>query len=147
MWIVALPLQVGSADGPNRGLGALDWAGVAVWVVGLAFEAVGDLQLSRFKSDPASAGRVMDRGLWRYTRHPNYFGDVTAWWGIGIVALGAGGAWWALAGPALNTLILVRLTGKPLLESTIGERRPGYADYVRRTSGFVPLPRRRHGRE
>jgi steroid 5-alpha reductase family enzyme len=143
MWVVALPLQVGAAHGRGTGLGPLDWLGVAVWAVGLVFEAVGDYELSRFKADRASAGQVMDRGLWRYTRHPNYFGDVLAWWGIGIVALSAGGAWWALVGPGINTLILVRLTGKPLLESTIGERRPGYADYVARTSGFVPLPPRR----
>jgi len=145
MWLVALPLQVGSAHGSGRGLGLLDWAGVVVWAIGFGIEAVGDLQLTRFKADPANYRRVMDRGLWRYTRHPNYFGDVVAWWGIGIVALSAGGAWWALIGPVLNTLILARGTGKPLLEKTIGDRRPGYADYVRRTSGFIPLPPKRQG--
>jgi steroid 5-alpha reductase family enzyme len=143
MWVVALPLMVGSAHGADSGLGGLDAVGVVVWAVGLAFEAVGDLQLAGFRADPANVRRVMDRGLWRYTRHPNYFGDVVAWWGIGVVALGAGGAWWALAGPAVNTLILARLTGKPLLEATIGERRPGYGDYVSRTSGFVPRRPRR----
>ncbi|HEU0317128.1 MAG TPA: DUF1295 domain-containing protein [Solirubrobacteraceae bacterium] len=143
MWIVALPLAAGSSGGAGSDLGPLAGIGVAVWVVGLGFEAVGDLQLARFKAEPASGGQVMDRGLWRYTRHPNYFGDVVAWWGIGIVGLGAGGAWWALAGPAVNTLILARLTGKPLLEATIADRRPGYVDYVERTSGFVPRPPRR----
>jgi steroid 5-alpha reductase family enzyme len=88
----------------------------------------------------------MDRGLWRNTHHPNYFGDVLAWWGIGIVGLGAGGTWWGPIGRALNTVILARGTGKPLLESTIGERRPGYADYVQRASGFVPLPPKRRPR-
>ncbi len=140
MWIVALPLQAGSAQG--AGFGVLGWLGAGVWAIGLAFESIGDLQLARFKADRANHRAVMDRGLWRYSRHPNYFGDVLAWWGIGIVGLGAGGAWWALAGPGLNTLILVRLTGKPLLESTIGERRPGYGDYVARTSGFLPWPPR-----
>ncbi len=143
MWVIALPVAVGSAHGRHAGLGPVDWVGIAVWAVGLAFETIGDLQLARFKADPASAGQVMDRGLWRYTRHPNYFGDVVAWWGVGIVGLGAGGAWWALVGPAVNTVILARLTGKPLLESTIAERRPGYSDYIDRTSGFVPLPPRR----
>jgi len=143
MWLVALPLQVGSVHGTGRGLGLLDLAGVVVWAAGLGFEAVGDLQLARFTADPANYRRVMDGGLWRYTRHPNYFGDVVAWWGIGLVALGAGGAWWALIGPALNTLVLTRGTGKPLLEETIGQRRPGYADYVLRTSGFIPLPPKR----
>jgi steroid 5-alpha reductase family enzyme len=144
MWVVALPLTVGASHGATPAdFGPLDILGAAVWAVGLGFEAIGDRQLARFKADPASAGHVMDRGLWAYTRHPNYFGDVLAWWGIGLVALGGGGPWRLLAGPAANTLILVRLTGKPLLEATIGERRPGYADYVARTSGFVPLPRRR----
>jgi steroid 5-alpha reductase family enzyme len=142
MWVVALPVEVGSAGGRQAGRGWLDWVGVAVWAVGLAFEAVGDAQLVRFTADPANGHRVLDRGLWRLTRHPNYFGDVVAWWGIGIVGLGAGGAWWALTGPAVNTLILARLTGKPLLEATIGERRPGYAEYIARTSGFIPLPPR-----
>jgi steroid 5-alpha reductase family enzyme len=143
MWVVALPVQVGSAHGRGTGLGWLDWVGVVVWAVGFGFEAIGDLQLVRFKAEASNRRQVMDEGLWRYTRHPNYFGDVLAWWGIGIVGLGAGNAWWALIGPALNTVILSRLTGKPLLESTIGERRPGYADYVTRTSGFLPLPPRR----
>jgi steroid 5-alpha reductase family enzyme len=146
MWVVALPLQAGSAGGHATGLGLLDILGIAVWAVGLGCEAIGDWQLARFKADPANARRVMDGGLWRYTRHPNYFGDVVAWWGIGIVGLGAGGAWWLLAGPAINTFILLRLTGKRLLEATIGERRPGYAEYVARTSGFIPLPPRRVSR-
>jgi steroid 5-alpha reductase family enzyme len=146
MWIVSLPLQAGGSIGGSRGIGVIDIVGIAVWAVGFGFESIGDLQLDRFKADPANRREVMDRGLWRYTRHPNYFGDVTAWWGIGIVALGAGDAWWALIGPAVNTLILTRGTGKPLLESTIGGRRPGYADYVQRTSGFVPLPPRRRAR-
>jgi steroid 5-alpha reductase family enzyme len=88
----------------------------------------------------------MDRGLWRYTRHPNYFGDATAWWGLGLVALGAGvGALWGLLGPILDTLLLTRVSGKPMLERDIEERRPGYRDYVERTSGFIPLPPRRDG--
>ncbi|MEA2370762.1 MAG: hypothetical protein QOH12_1156 [Solirubrobacteraceae bacterium] len=140
MWVLSLPLQVGSVHGSGNELGLLDLAGVAVWAVGFAFEAIGDLQLARFRADPTNYRRVMDQGLWRYTRHPNYFGDVVAWWGIGIVALGAGGAWWALIGPALDTLVLTRGTGKQLLEQTIGQRRPAYADYVSRTSGFIPRP-------
>jgi steroid 5-alpha reductase family enzyme len=143
MWLVALPIQVGSGNGSDKGLGLVDLFGVVVWAVGLGFEAVGDLQLTRFRTDPANRWLIMDQGLWRYTRHPNYFGDAVAWWGIGIVALAAGGAWWALIGPAANTVILVQGTGKRLLEQSIGIRRPGYADYVKRTSGFVPLPPRR----
>jgi steroid 5-alpha reductase family enzyme len=146
MWIVSLPLQAGASLGAARGLGALDALGVAVWVVGFTCEALGDLQLDRFRADPSNARRVMDRGLWRYTRHPNYFGDATAWWGLGLVALGAGvGALWGLLGPILDTLLLTRVSGKPMLERDIEARRPGYRDYVERTSGFIPLPPRRNG--
>jgi len=138
VWIVSLPVMASAAQ-PEE-LGALAFAGVAVWAVGLFFEAVGDQQLARFKADPANRGTVMDRGLWRYTRHPNYFGDCLAWWGIGLIALSAG-AWWALAGPVVMTVLLTRVSGKDHLERTLSER-PGYAGYVERTSGFVPLPPR-----
>jgi steroid 5-alpha reductase family enzyme len=144
MWVISLPLQAAGSLGAARGLGAIDAIGAGVWLVGFAFEALGDLQLDRFKADPESRGRVMDRGLWRYTRHPNYFGDATLWWGLGLIGLGAGaGAAWGLVGSALDTLILTRVSGKPILERDIETRRPGYRDYIERTSGFVPLPPRR----
>jgi steroid 5-alpha reductase family enzyme len=139
LWVVSLPLQAGAALGAGRPLGLLDAAGVLVFGVGLAFEAVGDAQLSRFLADPASRGRVMETGLWRYTRHPNYFGDSLVWWGIGLVGA-ATGAWWCLVGPALMTFLLVRVSGVSLLEKDIAGRRPGYAAYIRRTSPFLPLP-------
>ena len=143
MFVVSLPIQVaGAGETPVR-LGVLDVVGALVWAVGLAFEAIGDLQLSRFKADPASRGKVMDQGLWRYTRHPNYFGDSLVWWGIGLVALAAPWGWAALAGPALMTFLLVRVSGAAMLEKTIAQRRPGYEGYVRRTSAFVPLPPRK----
>ena len=138
--IVSLPLQV-AADRPGR-LGALIVPGLLVFAVGLAFEAVGDEQLRRFKADPSNRGAVMDRGLWRYTRHPNYFGDACVWWGLWLVAVTAGATWWTLVGPAVMTLLLVRVSGKAMLERDIAERRPEYADYIRRTSGFVPWPPR-----
>ncbi len=140
-WCVSLPLQAGAARGPSAPLGLLDLAGVVIFAAGLAFEAVADAQLTRFRADPSSRGQVMDLGLWRYTRHPNYFGDAVAWWGMGLVAAAAGAAW-ALLGPALMTFLLVRVSGVALLEKDIGARRPGYEDYVRRTSAFVPLPPR-----
>ena len=144
MWVVSLPLQAGASIGSRRGLGALDALGAAIWLVGFAFEALGDLQLDRFKADAANRGQVMDRGLWRYSRHPNYFGDVTAWWGLGLIALGAGGsAAWGLAGSVLDTLLLTRVSGEPVLERDIEQRRPGYRAYIARTSGFIPLPPRR----
>jgi steroid 5-alpha reductase family enzyme len=139
--IVALPLQVAAHSAAR-----LNWAivpGVVVYAIGLGFEAIGDSQLRRFKSDPQNRGKVMDRGLWRYTRHPNYFGDASVWWGLWLVALQAGGAWWTVVSPMLMTLLLVRVSGKGLLEKDMRKRRPEYEDYIRRTSGFIPLPPRR----
>lgn len=139
IWIVSLPVQASAVR--LDPVGMLDWVGVAVWAVGVLFEAVGDGQLRRFKGDPANKGRVMDRGLWRYSRHPNYFGDFMVWWGIYLVALSAGSAWWTIVGPLVMSTLLIRVSGKRLLETQLGER-PGYAAYVARTSGFFPLPPR-----
>ena len=116
--------------------------GAWVWVLavlGLGNIAIGDAQLAAFKRDPANRGKVMDRGLWRYTRHPNYFGDATLWWGLGLFALSTPGAWWTLLGPALMTTLLLRVSGVSLLEKSMSKR-PGYAKYVARTSAFFPLP-------
>jgi steroid 5-alpha reductase family enzyme len=143
IWVVSLPVQVAMADPTPAGLGVLDWVGTAVWAVGLTFEAVGDWQLSRFKADPANRGKVMDRGLWRYTRHPNYFGDFCVWWGIWLVALTAGSTWWTVVGPAVMSVLLIRVSGVALLERSLSRRRKGYADYVARTSAFFPRPPRR----
>ncbi|WP_312877818.1 DUF1295 domain-containing protein [Lentzea indica] len=140
MWIVSLPVQ--AAQHLSVPFGVLDWVGTGVWMVGFAFEAVGDWQLSRFRADPANEGAVMDRGLWRYTRHPNYFGDAVVWWGLFLFALHSWQAALTIIGPVIMTWLLAKGTGKPLLEKDIVSRRPGYAEYVRRTSGFVPLPPR-----
>jgi steroid 5-alpha reductase family enzyme len=138
-WIVSLPLLGAVASAAP--LGWLDYAGVALWVVGFVFEAGGDWQLARFKADPANAGKVMDRGLWRYTRHPNYFGDFSIWWGFYLIALSAG-AWWSIVAPLIMSTLLMKVSGVGLLEKDIGERRPKYADYIRRTSAFFPwLPK------
>jgi steroid 5-alpha reductase family enzyme len=139
MWIVSLPVQIGQRP-PGRPLGLLDLAGVMVWVIGFYFETVGDHQLGRFKADPANRGRVLDTGLWRYTRHPNYFGDFMVWWGLYLIAAAAG-AWWTALGPIVMSILLMRVSGVGLLESTIGDRRPGYDDYIRRTNAFFPGPR------
>ena len=136
-WIISLPL-LGAILNPSP-LGTLDLAGAALWLVGFIFEAGGDWQLTRFKADPANRGKVMDRGLWRFTRHPNYFGDFCIWWGFYLIAASAG-AWWSLAGPALMSVLLMRVSGVALLEKDIGERRPQYADYIRRTNAFFPWP-------
>jgi steroid 5-alpha reductase family enzyme len=128
-------------DDPS-GLVLLDFAGLALWCAGMFFETVGDLQLARFKADPANSGRVMDRGLWRYTRHPNYFGDFCIWWGLYLIALATGEAWWSIAGPVVMSILLLRVSGVPLIERHLTKSRPGYEDYVRRTSAFLPRPPR-----
>lgn len=140
MWIVSLPVQLAAV--PSRGLGLLAVAGVAAWAIGFAFETIGDWQLARFRANPASKGKVLDTGLWRYTRHPNYFGDFMVWWGIFLVAAESGAGAWGFIGPVLMTVLLVKVSGAGLLEKDIEQRRPGYADYVRRTSGFLPRPPR-----
>jgi steroid 5-alpha reductase family enzyme len=134
-WIVSLPL-LGAMLNPGR-IGILDVLGALLWVVGFMFEAGGDWQLARFKADPANGGKVMDRGFWRYTRHPNYFGDFCVWWGFYLIAASAG-AWWSIIGPALMSTLLLRVSGVALLEQDIGTRRPKYADYIRRTNAFFP---------
>lgn len=134
-WLVALPLVAGvtSAAPPN----ALDAIGVALFLLGLVVEALADRQLARFKADPANRGRVMDEGLWRYSRHPNYFGEFCVWWGVWLVALAAG-AWWTLLSPLVMTILLLKVSGVTLLEKDIGERRPAYRAYVARTNAFFP---------
>ena len=141
LWFVSLPIQFAAiAPGPIN-MTLFDVAGIAFWSVGLFFEAVGDWQLARFKSDPLNSGRVMDRGLWKYTRHPNYFGDFCIWWGIYLIAA-SGGAAWTIASPLLMSLLLMKVSGVTLLESTITDRRPEYADYRRRTNAFFPGPQK-----
>lgn len=138
MLFISLPVQVGMfAPGP---VGWLTGVGVAVWAVGLFFESVGDAQLETFRSDPANKRRVLDTGLWRYTRHPNYFGDACVWWGIFLVAAQAWPGALTVLSPLVMTYLLANGSGKPLLEKDMSSRRPGYDDYVRRTSGFIPLP-------
>ena len=141
LFITCLPAQLGIlASGGMAPVGVLAQLGAVLWLIGIAFEAVGDWQLNRFRADPANKGRVLDTGLWRYTRHPNYFGDACVWWGIWLAAAEAG-LWVALVsaiGPVFLTFTLTRWSGKPLLEKDMAARRPGYAEYVRRTSGFIP---------
>jgi steroid 5-alpha reductase family enzyme len=145
MWTVSLPVQLAQTAPEPARLTWLDFAGTIVWAIGLAFEAIGDRQLARFKADPTSEGRVMDRGLWAWTRHPNYFGDAVVWWGLFLIAAQTPDGLWAAIGPVLMTYLLTRLSGVPLLERKLTRTRPGYADYVRRTSAFIPWPPRGSG--
>lgn len=137
LFIVALPVQLGQADAAPA-LGVLAWIGAGLAVFGIVFETVGDAQLVRFRRDPANAGQVMQFGLWRYTRHPNYFGDACTWWGLYLIAAETTTGVWALPGPLLLTWTLMKWSGAPTVEGRMHKTRPGYADYVRRTSGFVP---------
>jgi steroid 5-alpha reductase family enzyme len=139
-WLISLPLlgAVSSIAPPN----IIDAFGFGLWVLGMVFEAGGDFQLARFKRNPANQGKVMDRGLWRYTRHPNYFGEFCIWWGFWCFAVAAG-AWWTLPGPVALTFLLLRVSGVTLLEKDIGNRRPQYADYVLKTNAFFPGPPRK----
>jgi len=139
-WIISLPIH--GAILSTKPLGTLDLLGALLWLFGFLWESVGDQQLANFKSVPENKGKVMDLGLWRYSRHPNYFGECALWWGYFLIALSAG-AWWALPAPILMTLLLLKVSGVSLLESTIVERRPTYADYIKRTNAFIPGPLRR----
>lgn len=141
--IVSLPVQVGQLATEPARLGLLAWLGAAVWAVGFLFEAVGDWQLQRFKADPGNRGRVLDSGLWRYTRHPNYFGNACLWWGLWIIACDAPGAAWTAIGPLVMTFFLLKVSGVTLLEKSLVQTKPQYADYVKRTSAFLPWPPRR----
>jgi steroid 5-alpha reductase family enzyme len=142
MWVVSLPVQLGQVP-DDPGLGVLAVLGVLLWAVGLGFEVVGDAQLARFKRDPANKGAVMDRGLWRYTRHPNYFGDACVWWGLFLMACHQWPGVFTVVSPIVMTILLTRVSGAALLERDMASRRPGYAEYVARTSGFFPLPPRK----
>jgi steroid 5-alpha reductase family enzyme len=141
MWFVSLPLQVAMYE--HAPVSAITWLGVAVWAVGFGFETVGDRQLRRFRGDRAHVGQVLDRGLWRYTRHPNYFGDAVVWFGLWLLACSHWLGMLTLAAPIYMTNMLVRQTGKKLLEKHMARSKgAAYADYVRRTSGFIPWPPR-----
>ncbi len=143
-WLISAPLLAATAVAGGD-LGWIDAVAVLLWTVGFVFEAGGDQQLARFLADPPNRGRVMDRGLWRWTRHPNYFGDTVVWWAYLGLAL-AVGAWWAAAGTLLMTFLIVRVSGLALTEKRMarsGAKREGYDEYVRRTNAFFPGPRRR----
>ena len=137
-WLVSMPFLAALAR--PAAWAAIDAIGAAIAAFGFVFEAVGDQQLAAFKADPAHRGKVMDRGVWRYSRHPNYFGECCVWWGLWLMTLPGGGWWWSVVSPFVMTGLLLKVSGVALLEKDIGERRPEYRDYIRRTNAFFPGP-------
>jgi steroid 5-alpha reductase family enzyme len=146
LWAVSMPLYQAQHPEPNA-LGRLDALGLVLFAVGFAFEAGGDWQLARFKADPANRGQVMDRGFWRYTRHPNYFGDAVVWWSFFCFAAATPGGWWTVFSPVLMTGLLMRVSGVTLLEKKLHETKPAYRRYAEETSAFFPWPPRRRSGE
>lgn len=134
-WVVTMPL-FGAIESKTE-LNHWDYLGATIVIAGILWESVADWQLMAFKSNPQNHNKVLDTGLWRYSRHPNYFGEFCVWWGFYLIAY-AGGAWWSLASPILMTLLLLKISGVSLLEKDIGDRRPEYADYTNRTNAFIP---------
>jgi steroid 5-alpha reductase family enzyme len=135
--VISAPLLAVHASASPAPMTALDLVAIALWSVGFFFEAVGDAQLARFKANPANQGQVLDRGVWRYTRHPNYFGDATQWWAYYLIAL-AGGGWWTVFSPVLMTWLLLRVSGVAMLEKSLKQTKPQYEDYINSTSAFIP---------
>ncbi|MCH9682715.1 MAG: DUF1295 domain-containing protein, partial [Deltaproteobacteria bacterium] len=138
-WLIGAPLLAAQAGGGP--VGWLDAVAVAVWVVGFAFEAGGDLQLARFRARRRGPNELLTTGFWRYTRHPNYFGDAACWWAYGLLSIAAGG-WVAALGAVMMTALIIKVSGVALLERTLSTAKPGYAEYVRKTSAFLPWPPR-----
>ena len=139
MWLVSLPLLGAQFSTQPATLTVLDCLATVVWLIGFLFEVLGDWQLVQFKAKPDSAGKVLDTGLWHYTRHPNYFGDAVQWWAFFLIAVAAG-AWWTVLSPLLMTFLLMRVSGVTMLEQTLKKTKPQYHDYIQRTSAFFPMP-------
>lgn len=144
LWLTCLPVQLGQVD-YMPAVGWVGWAGAVLAVIGIAFESIGDSQLKHFRADPANKGKVLDTGLWRWTRHPNYFGDACVWWGLWLIAAETGAGRWAIVGPLFLTFTLTRWSGIGISEKGAEDRRPGYAEYVARTSPFIPWPPKKAG--
>jgi len=145
LWAISLVLQVGQISAIPTTLVMLDLLGAIIWAVGFIFEALADWQLYRFKADPENKGKVMNKGLWAYSRHPNYFGESLVWWGLFLITLATPGSAWTVISPMVITFLLLKVSGVTLLEKTIVDSRPEYREYIETTSSFIPrLPRKRN---
>lgn len=143
LWLVSIPVQLAVASAEPVSLTGFDLLGTVIFFVGLAFEVIGDRQLARFRANPENKGRVLDTGLWAWTRHPNYFGDAVVWWGLFTIALAVPWGFLGVIGPAVMNFFLVRVSGVALLEKSLARTKPQYREYVERTSAFVPWPPKR----
>ncbi|MDP3450358.1 MAG: DUF1295 domain-containing protein [Anaerolineaceae bacterium] len=142
MWLISTPLLAAQYSNLPAKLTLLDYIGVILWFIGFYFETAGDQQLKTFKSNPANKGRILNTGVWRLTRHPNYFGDSAQWWGFYLFALAASG-WWSIFSPIIMTIFLIKVSGVALLEKTLKDTKPGYSEYIKTTSAFIPwFPRK-----
>lgn len=137
LWIVSLPLLASQYFGANQPLGVADGIAFLLWLIGFAFEAGGDYQLKKFKANPSNRGKLLQTGFWKYTRHPNYFGDAAVWWAFGLFGIAAG-SFWTFIGSIIMTILLVKVSGVALLEKSMKQQKPEYADYAQRTSAFIP---------
>jgi steroid 5-alpha reductase family enzyme len=142
LWLISAPILAAQFNKTPGHFTVIDGLGTLVWCVGLFFEAVGDWQLVQFKADPANKGKVMRSGLWAYSRHPNYFGEATLWWGCFLIAAGTKWGFWTIVSPIAITVLLLRVSGVALLERTQVQTKPQYRDYIESTSAFVPWPPR-----
>jgi steroid 5-alpha reductase family enzyme len=139
MWIISLPVLAAMFYGKEQNLGWLDFTAVILWLIGIAFEAGGDFQLARFKKNPSNKGKVLNTGFWKYTRHPNYFGDAAVWWSYALFSI-AVDSYWPIIGSIIMTFFLIKVSGVALLEKSLVDTKPQYREYIRRTSAFFPLP-------
>lgn len=146
MVMISAPLQLAAAARAPDPIGRTALAGLLVFAIGLVVEVVADAQLQAFRRDPARRGQVLDTGLWRFSRHPNYFGEAVLWWGFWLCAVGQRWGWASIAAPLLMTFLLVKVSGVAMLDAHLGATRPGYGDYMRRTPAFIPRPPRQRGR-
>ena len=143
IWVLTLPQQIAMVTGSSAGFGVLAVTGLGLWCLGFFFETVGDYQLSRFRADPTRQGQVLDTGLWRYTRHPNYFGELCQWWGLFLIAAEAPWAWCGIVGPLVYSWLVINVTGQRTLDKKLARKKPEYAHYMRTTNGLIPGPPRR----
>jgi len=134
---VSLPLLGTNLQSVSNDLNWLDYLGFVVFIIGFVFEAGGDFQLARFKKNPSNKGKVLNTGFWKYTRHPNYFGDSAVWWSFGIFSIAAG-SYWPVIGSVAMTLIIIKVSGVSLLEKSLNDTKPQYREYIRKTSSFLP---------